>query len=228
GLQAAPFSLAAHIIDPTCGNGGRATASRDPVMGNGASALGPKLPRPSSTMAENLGVAATSTVSRGIRDLPGASSDGGERAGELSVAAIRQPSDCGNYFCPPCANGFRAAYTKRFTGVGTPSCLPKSTTLPASQGSSRRLLATRSTAIDGVQLSGTLARNERQKAAASESRSIPAARPTAITSCITSSMSGAMSGSLRMGPIELRVRAQIPPAPTRPTNFCQRSLLMLS
>src|SRR5262249_16250950 len=139
-----------------------------------------------------------------------------------------QPSDLAHRFCAPYAKGFRAAYTTRFTGVGTPSCLPKSTTLPTSQGSSRRFPAARSTAIDGVQLSGTLAKNERQEAAASESRSVPAARPTAITSCIASSMSGSMSGSWRMGPIELRVRAQITPAPTRPTNFCHRSLLMLS
>jgi hypothetical protein len=46
-----PKSVVREIRTPrSVGTGGGITASGDPVMGNGALAIGPKLPRPSSTL----------------------------------------------------------------------------------------------------------------------------------------------------------------------------------
>ena len=48
----------------------------------------------------------------------------------------------------PMTYGFKSAYSMPWTGVGTCSALPSSTTLPPSQGSSNRLPRSRSSAID--------------------------------------------------------------------------------
>lgn len=55
----------------------------------------------------------------------------------------------------PMMYGFSSAYIMPWTGVGTFSFLPNSTTLPPSQGSSSRLPRSRSRAMDAFMAGGT-------------------------------------------------------------------------
>ena len=60
----------------------------------------------------------------------------------------------GSQRAPPIAYGFSIACIIACVGVGMPNCLPSSTTLPLSHGTSRRLPRSRSSAIEAFMVGG--------------------------------------------------------------------------
>src|SRR5207245_5212823 len=112
-----------------------------------------------------------------------------ERSDEaIHVSALRRygllrfARNDGCHPAAPIAYGFSIAYSIACVGVGMPYCLPSSTTLPESHGTSSRLPRSRSSAIEAFIGGGMELVSATILSTASAGSETPLARPTSATS----------------------------------------------